>query len=120
MYIISCQIGGKSAVLTALTVCLGARASITQRATSLESLIKEGSYESRVMVTLSNNGTLRYKYDLYGDSILIERRFRRNGSNSFKIKSGISGRTISEKRDEVVSICDNYNIHWYLYNELTF
>lgn len=93
-----------------MTVCLGARASITQRATSLESLIKEGSYESRVMVTLSNNGTLRYKYDLYGDSILIERRFRRNGPNSFKIKSGISGRTISEKRDEVVSICDNYNI----------
>lgn len=34
---------GKSAILTALTVCLGGRASSTQRAASLASLIREGA-----------------------------------------------------------------------------
>lgn len=103
-------LGGKSAILTAMTVCLGARASSTQRATSLESLIKEGAAEARVIVKLSNGGTLRFKSDLYGNSIIIERRFRRNGPNSFKVKSGETGRIVSERRDEVISICDNYNI----------
>lgn len=103
-------LGGKSAILTALTVCLGARASSTQRATSLESLIKEGAAEARVIVKISNNGALRFKGDVYGESILVERRFKRNGPNSFKIKSGDTGKVISEKKDEVVAICDNYNI----------
>jgi chromosome segregation ATPase len=34
---------GKSAILTALTVCLGGRASTTQRASSLSSLIRQGA-----------------------------------------------------------------------------
>lgn len=96
--------------MTALTVCLGARASSTQRATSLESLIKEGASEARIIVKISNSGALRFKGDFYGDSIFIERRFKRNGPNSFKIKGLKSEKTISEKRDEVVAICDNYNI----------
>ena len=96
--------------MTALTVCLGARASSTQRATSLESLIKEGSAEARVIVKISNCGALRFKYDIYGNSILIERRFKRNGPNSFKIKSGESGKIVSDRKDEVIAICDNYNI----------
>jgi structural maintenance of chromosomes protein 6 len=33
---------GKSAILTALTICLGGKANATNRATSLKSLIKEG------------------------------------------------------------------------------
>lgn len=97
--------------MTALTVCLGARASATQRATSLESLIKEGASEATVAVKISNTGALRFKGDLYGDSIIVERKFKRNGPNSFKTKSGDNGRGIvSTRKDEVVAICDNYNI----------
>jgi len=33
---------GKSAILTALTVCLGGKANATNRGTSLKNLIKEG------------------------------------------------------------------------------
>lgn len=96
--------------MTALTVCLGARASSTQRATSLESLIREGASEARVVVKISNSGALQFKGDLYGESIIVERRFRRNGPNSFKTKSSLNGRIISERKDEIMAICDNYNI----------
>ena len=36
------HLGGKSAILTGITVCLGGKATITQRASSLKGLIKEG------------------------------------------------------------------------------
>ena len=103
-------LGGKSAILTALTVCLGARASSTQRATKVEALIKEGANEARVIVKISNTGSLQFKGEQYGDSIIVERRFRRNGPSSFKVKSGDNGRIISDRKDEIVAICDNYNI----------
>lgn len=103
-------LGGKSAILTGLTVCLGARASSTQRASKIEALIKEGTSEARVIVKISNSGALQFKGHLYGDSIIVERRFRRSGPSTFKVKSGENGRIISDRKDEVVAICDNYNI----------
>lgn len=39
---------GKSAILTALTICLGGRASTTQRASTLSSLIREGAEYPRL------------------------------------------------------------------------
>lgn len=109
MYIYN-YLGGKSAILTGLTVCLGARASTTQRASKIEALIKEGASEARVVVKISNSGALQFKGNLYGDSIIVERRFRRSGPSTFKVKSGENGRIISDRKDEVVAICDNYNI----------
>ena len=103
------NLGGKSAILTALTVCLGARASSTQRANSLESLIKEGALQATIVVTISNSGALQFKGDVYGESIIVERRFKRNGPNTFKTMS-IDHRRVSDKKDEVIAICDNYNI----------
>jgi structural maintenance of chromosomes protein 6 len=37
------RIGGKSAILTALTVALGAKASFTNRGNSLKTFLKEGT-----------------------------------------------------------------------------
>ena len=96
--------------MTGLTVCLGARASSTQRASKVEALIKEGTNEARVIVKISNTGALQYKGNVYGDSIIVERRFRRSGPSTFKVKSGENGRIISDRKDEIVAICDNYNI----------
>ena len=41
-FIIGHNGSGKSAILTAITICLGAKASVTNRAGSLKSFIKEG------------------------------------------------------------------------------
>lgn len=36
-------LGGKSAILTGITVCLGGKANVTNRASNLKSLIREGA-----------------------------------------------------------------------------
>jgi chromosome segregation ATPase len=47
---------GKSAVLQALQICLGATARSTGRSTSLSNFIRTGATEARVQVTLWNTG----------------------------------------------------------------
>ena len=62
-----------------------------------------------VAIHLKNQGEEAYKHDLYGDSIVITRRFTREGSSSYKIKSK-DGKLVSTKREELSAICDHMNI----------
>ena len=62
-----------------------------------------------VTINLKNQGEEAYKHDLYGDSIVITRRFSKEGASSYKIKSK-DGRLISTKREELSAICDHMNI----------
>jgi chromosome segregation ATPase len=55
-FIIGHNGSGKSAVLTALTICLGGKATATNRAQNLKSLIKEGKDHSSVQVRIKNQG----------------------------------------------------------------
>lgn len=87
---------GKSAVLTALTLCLGGKASSTNRGGSLKSFIKEGRDQSVISVTIKNTGIDAYQSDVYGASIKVERHFTRSGASGFKLKSE-QGRIISTK-----------------------
>ncbi|KAJ2897670.1 uncharacterized protein MKZ38_004495 [Zalerion maritima] len=98
---------GKSAVLTGITICLGGKASATNRGGSLKALIKEGKDTARLTVVLKNEGDGAYKTDLYGKKIIIERQFSRNGSPSFKVKSE-EGRTISTKKADVDEITEYF------------
>jgi chromosome segregation ATPase len=100
---------GKSAILTALTVCLGGRASVTQRATSVDSLIREGAQSGKVKVKLNNQGDNPYLPDTYGDHITIERAFRREGANAYSIYDA-NGRFVVGRREEVTAICDHFSI----------
>jgi structural maintenance of chromosomes protein 6 len=123
-----CCTGGKSAVLSALTVALGGKATSTGRGNGLKAFIREGQpYVSfsltslpvvtscievsaaEVTINLKNQGEEAYKPDLYGDSIVITRRFSKEGASSYKIKSK-DGRLISTKREELSAICDHMNI----------
>ena len=42
---------------------------------------------SSVMVRLKNEGSDTYEHDVYGDSIMVERRIKLDGSGGYTIKS---------------------------------
>ncbi|KAM0195608.1 hypothetical protein ACHAPI_006468 [Fusarium lateritium] len=98
---------GKSAVLTALTLCLGGKASDTNRGGSLKSFVKEGCDHGSLVVKIKNAGSDAYQPDIYGETIVVERHFSKTGSSGFKIKSAM-GRIISTKKQEVEEISEWY------------
>lgn len=100
---------GKSAILTALTVALGGRATFTNRANSISKLLKEGTDVGQVIVTIRNKGSDGFQPDVYGDFIIVERRIPREGTAGYKIKSA-SGKIISTRRQDLVSILDHLHI----------
>ncbi|GJJ74285.1 structural maintenance of chromosomes protein 6 [Entomortierella parvispora] len=108
-FIIGHNGSGKSAILTAIIVCLGGKANATNRAQNLKALIREGASQTDVKLQLRNRGPDAFKPELYGESIIIERRISRDGSSGYKIKSA-KGKTISTKREELAAMCDHMNI----------
>jgi chromosome segregation ATPase len=98
---------GKSAVLTAITLCLGAKASSTNRGGSLKNFIKEGADSSALIVKIKNQGHDAYQHDIYGDVIIVERHFNRNGGSGFRLKSQ-TGKIVSDKKSEVEQIVEYY------------
>ncbi|EFX00951.1 DNA repair protein [Grosmannia clavigera kw1407] len=98
---------GKSAILTAITLCLGAKASATNRGGSLKNFIKEGEERGILAVRIKNCGEDAYEHDVYGDSIIVERHFSKTGTSSFKLKSATGG-LISNKRADVDDIVEYY------------
>lgn len=98
---------GKSAILTAITLCLGGKASSTNRGGSLKSFVKEGTEKSVLIVKIKNEGQDAYRHDVYGDSISVERHFSKSGSSSFKVKTA-TGQIVSNKKSEVEEIVEYY------------
>ncbi|TIA56811.1 DNA repair protein [Aureobasidium pullulans] len=103
-FIIGHNGSGKSAILTALTICLGVKAAQTNRGGSLKNFIKSGEENAYVAVKIKNQGDMAYKPHDYGKSIIVERHFSQTGSG-FKIKNS-EGRTMSTKRAELENIVD--------------
>ncbi|KZT28345.1 P-loop containing nucleoside triphosphate hydrolase protein [Neolentinus lepideus HHB14362 ss-1] len=108
-FIIGHNGSGKSAVLSAITVALGGKATSTGRGSGLKSFIREGQSVAEVSISLKNQGEEAYKPDLYGKSIVVTRRFTKEGNSSYKIKSK-DGHVVSTKREELAAICDHMNI----------
>ncbi|OJJ34299.1 hypothetical protein ASPWEDRAFT_173721 [Aspergillus wentii DTO 134E9] len=102
---------GKSAVLTAITLCLGGKASATNRGQSLKSFIKEGKETATIIVRIRNRGDGAYMPDDYGESVIVERHFSKTGTSGFKIKSQ-NGRIISTKKAELDSIIDYFTLQF--------
>jgi chromosome segregation ATPase len=63
---------------------------------------------SRITVKLKNGGE-GYRRDQYGDEIVIERNFSREGSSNYKLRSK-NGRIVSSKREELDNITDFYGL----------
>lgn len=98
---------GKSAILTAITLCLGGKASSTNRGGNMKAFIKEGQNEARLSVKIKNQGEDAYQPEIYGETITVERRFKRNGGGGFKTFSA-AGALISDKKSEVNDISEYY------------
>lgn len=98
---------GKSAILTAITLCLGGKASSTNRGGNMKAFIKEGQSEARLIVKIKNQGEDAYQPEIYGDTITVERRFKKNGGGGFKTFSA-AGACISDKKSEVNDISEYY------------
>jgi chromosome segregation ATPase len=100
---------GKSAVLTAITLCLGGKVASTNRGSSLKSMIKTGRDQAILIIKMKNQGNDAYQPDLFGKSIIIERHFSKTGSSSYKLKNAL-GKVISSKKGDVDDIVEYYQL----------
>jgi recombinational DNA repair ATPase RecF len=100
---------GKSAIMTAIVVALGGKATTTHRASSLKNFIRTGAKSAEVILTMRNRGLDSYKPDEYGDSMTVHRTIKTDGTTSYKIKAA-NGSTVSTKREDLVHILDHWNI----------
>nr|XP_056712877.1 structural maintenance of chromosomes protein 6 [Euleptes europaea] len=100
---------GKSAVLTALIVGLGGKATVTNRGSSVKVFVKDGQNSADVSVTLRNRGEDAFKPELYGDTITVNQHISLEGHRSYKLKSS-TGALISSKKEDLTAILDHFNI----------
>lgn len=98
---------GKSAILTAIVVCLGGKAAGTGRGSALKDFIRHGENKAIVTCDLKNKGRNAFRNDLYGDTISVERSFTSSGASGFKIRNA-SGKPISTKKGDLEEILDHY------------
>ena len=110
-YIVGENGSGKSAVLTALTVALGAKAKSVGRSStkSVKGMIKSGTQQAKLTVVISNDGEDAFMPATYGRTIIIEKVLAKVGANSLKIKNA-QGETIGTKSDELARITDHFAI----------
>lgn len=101
---------GKSAIVAAIQLCLGATAKNTGRGNSLGKLVREGFEGSAVVrVTLLNVGIDAYRQEDYGDRITIERQIKRQGHSGYTMLSK-DGKVISREKAELERILHTFNI----------
>ncbi|OUT23948.1 hypothetical protein CAS74_000324 [Pichia kudriavzevii] len=108
-FIIGRNGSGKSAVLTGISVALGAKATDTDRGNSLKCLIMHGKNTARAIVTIKNQGPEAYMPEEFGDKIIIERTLRADRPHSLAIKNS-RNKTISTTKKTVDKILEYFGI----------
>ncbi|KAL0584383.1 hypothetical protein ABG067_005734 [Albugo candida] len=104
---------GKSAIIAAIQICLGASARSTHRGKSLKNLIRHGhDGHALLRVTLRNDGTNgdTFRSSAYGKRIMVERLLRRDGSAEYRLKNE-NGNVVSKLKFDLEAILDHFNIH---------
>lgn len=100
---------GKSAILTALAIGLGAKATATQRANGVKQLIKHGETSCTIEIHLSNDGIDAYRPEEFGSKIIVVRHMLASGGGYYRLKNE-SGAIISQKRDDLTKLMQCLNI----------
>jgi chromosome segregation ATPase len=103
---------GKSAILAAIQICLGASARRTNRARNLKELVRKGSNGqcAKIRVTVLNGGDDGYLKDVYGDTITVERTIAlKGGYNGYKLLDH-EGVEKSRSKKDLDDLLDRLNI----------
>eukprot|EP00752_Nemacystus_decipiens_P012920 g11434.t1 len=100
---------GKSAILAALQICLGAKAHLTHRAKKMADFIRHGWKGDAVLeVTLLNNEH-GFKFEEYGTSITVRRTIKQPSGGGFALISQ-DGDIKSRDKAELLRMLDTFNI----------
>ena len=106
---------GKSAVLAAIQICLGAGARRTHRARNLKELVRKEAGQNcsgaKVRVTLLNGGPDGFQPDVYGTTITVERTIsiRAGGTNGYRLLD-CNGVERSKSKKDLDAMLDQLNI----------
>lgn len=100
---------GKSAVMDAVILILGARATCTGRQASAKTFIKTNADKAEISVTLRNEGDEAYKPSEYGPKITIERKLNKDGTSHYRILDS-NRKLVSNKKQELDNIVEQFNI----------
>lgn len=98
---------GKSAILTAIILCLGGKASTTNRGQNLRRFVKEGEESAYIICDIKNRGEGAFMPDDYGTLIHVERHFTRSGTSGYKLKND-RGRIVSTKKADLEAMMDHF------------
>lgn len=108
-FIIGRNGSGKSAIITGISVGLGAKATDTSRGSSIKSLIKDGKSTARIIVEIDNEGLDSFEKGVYGSKIIVERKLLREGTNNYYIRSE-NGTVVSTKKKTLDEILQKFFI----------
>ena len=103
---------GKSAILAALQICLGAGARRTHRGSNLQDLIRKDHghqpTHAKLAVTVRNEGEDAFRHEDFGDKITVERTIslRSGGNNGYKLLDQ-NGKEVSRSRKDLDEMLDH-------------
>jgi len=101
---------GKSAILSAITLCLGGNARDTNRGTSIAKFVQDGKQQAIIAITIRNTGSDSYLPNEYGNRITIERKINQSGTGTFRILDE-KGKTVGGNPKTILhEIIDRFNI----------
>ncbi|UJR35462.1 hypothetical protein I4U23_028218 [Adineta vaga] len=100
---------GKSAIMNAITLTLGGRATSTSRCSNIGRFIQHGKSNAEISVVLCNQGLEAIDIERFGRSITIMRKISIKGNSRYLIKNEY-GKTVSEKKDLIETIVAHFNI----------
>uniref|UniRef100_A0A6T6BUD9 RecF/RecN/SMC N-terminal domain-containing protein n=1 Tax=Compsopogon caeruleus TaxID=31354 RepID=A0A6T6BUD9_9RHOD len=109
---------GKSAIVAALQLGLGASAKQTERGRSTSDCIMHGESYAMIQIRIRNRPPAagfvdnRYRPEVFGDAVVIEKRISRDGANSLKFLDSKNRKIqgIERPKDELVRLLDHFNI----------
>ncbi|CAM9205870.1 unnamed protein product, partial [Hapterophycus canaliculatus] len=100
---------GKSAILAALQICLGAKSYLTHRAKKMTDFIRHGWQGDAVLEVTLLNDKAGFKFAEYGSSITVRRTIRRPSGGAFELLSH-DKKVKSRDRAELLRMLEELNI----------